>query len=94
MNKKDFHFNDVVKGDDYEDYYFSVTGDSKKELTKQYMEQGMIEVNTVIYASKEDNVMIRQVFPFNYKYVESEDQEIKKVLEDLISCMNQQGVKP
>lgn len=88
MNEQDFRFKNVVKGEDYEDYYFYVTGDSKKELTKQHMEQGMIEVNTVVYASKEDNVMIQQVFPFNYKYVESEDSEIKKILQTQISHLN------
>lgn len=88
MNEKDFHFYKVETGDGFEDYYFTVTGDSKEELTKQYMEQCMIEVNTVIYASKEDNVMIRQVFPFNYKYVESKDSEIKKMLQSKVSHLD------
>ena len=84
MNGNDFHFEKMETGDGFEDYYFTVTGDTKKELTKQYMEQCMIEVNTVIYANKERSVIIQQVFPFNCNYVVSEDPEIKNMLERLV----------
>lgn len=88
MNGNDFNFEKIETGDGFEDYYFTVTGDTKKELTRRYMEQCMVEVNTVIYANKEKSVMVQQVFPFNYNYVESEDQELKGLLEGLVSRLD------
>ena len=86
MNAKDFIFDH--KEDEYEDYYFKVVGDTKEELTDKYMEMCMIEVCGVVYSKKEDIVVVQQLFPFNYKAVLSEDEELKKIFINLVNEMD------
>lgn len=83
MNAEDFIFDHV--DEQYSDYWFKVIGNTKKELTEQYMEMCMVEVTEVVYSVKEDIVGIKQLFPFNYQVIESTDKELKSLLIDLIS---------
>lgn len=82
MNAKDFIFDHYDS--EYEDYWFKVTGDTKKELTDKYMEMCMVEVTEVVYSVKEDIVGVKQLFPFNYQVIESTDETLKNLLIDLI----------
>lgn len=82
MNAKDFIFDRYDS--EYEDYWFKVTGDTKKELTDKYMEMCMIEVTEVVYSVKEDIVGVKQLFPFNYQVIEPTDETLKNLLIDLI----------
>lgn len=82
MNAKDFIFDHYSS--EYEDYWFKVTGDTKKELTDTYMEMCMIEVTEVIYSVKEDIVRIKQLFPFNCQIIRATDETLKSLLIDLI----------
>lgn len=82
MNAKDFIFDHYDS--EYEDYWFKVTGDTKKELTDKYMEMCMVEVIEVVYSVKEDIVGVKQLFPFNYQVIESTDETLKNLLIDLI----------
>ena len=81
MNIKDFIFEHYDS--EYEDYWFKVIGDTRKELTDQYMEMCMIEVTEVVYSVKEDFVGIKLLFPFNYQVVKSTDETLKNLLIDL-----------
>ena len=82
MNAKDFIFDRYDS--EYEDYWFKVTGDTKKELTDKYMEMCMVEVTEVVYSVKEDIVGVKQLFPFNYQVVQSNDKTLKALLIDLV----------
>lgn len=81
MDAKDFIFDHYDS--EYEDYWFKVTGDTKKELTDKYMEMCMVEVTEVVYSVKEDIVGVKQLFPFNYQVIESTDETLKNLLIDL-----------
>lgn len=82
LKKEDFTFEKFDK--EYEDYWFTVSGDTQDYLTKQYMEQSMIEVTSVVYSKVEDFVGVRCLFPFNYYVRTSDDTELKQLLIDLI----------
>ena len=82
MNAKDFIFDHYDS--EYEDYWFKVTENTKKELTGKYMEMCMVEVTGVVYSVKEDIVGVKQLFPFNYQVIESTDETLKNLLIDLI----------
>lgn len=82
MDAKDFIFDHYDS--EYEDYWFKVTGDTKKELTDKYMEMCMVEVTEVVYSVKENIVGVKQLFPFNYQVIESTDETLKNLLIDLI----------
>lgn len=81
MDAKDFIFDHYDS--EYEDYWFKVTGDTKKELTDKYMEMCMVEVTEVVYSVKEDIVGVKQLFPFDYQVIESTDGTLKNLLIDL-----------
>lgn len=83
MNAKDFIFDHV--DEQYQDYWFKVIGNTKKELTEQYMEMSMVEVTEVVYSVKENIVGVKQLFPFNYQVIESTDKGLKNLLIDLVS---------
>lgn len=86
LKKEDFVFAKFDK--EYEDYWFTVQGDTQEYLTKQYMEQSMIEVVSVIYSKVEDLVAVRCLFPFNYYVKKSNDVELKQLLIELINERN------
>lgn len=82
MKKEDFIFDH--KEDKYEDYWFKVTGETKEELTRRYMEMCMVEVTDVVYSKHDNAVGIKRLFPFNYDVVLSNDEDIKELLASLI----------
>ncbi len=77
MNAEDFIFDHV--DEQYQDYWFKVIGNTKKELTEQYMEMSMVEVTEVVYSVKENIVGVKQLFPFNYQVIGSTDKGLRKI---------------
>lgn len=86
MNKSDFEF--IRKDDKMQDYWFKVSGETKKELTNKYMEQGMIEVSHVVLSLVDNALGIQKEFLFN-SYVpldNKNNQELKNLLLELIEA--------
>lgn len=87
MNKSDFEF--IRKDDKMQDYWFKVSGETKKELTNKYMEQGMIEVSHVVLSLVDNALGIQKEFLFN-SYVpldNKNNQELKNLLLELIETI-------
>ncbi len=81
MRKEDFVFDH--KDDEYQYYWFHVIGDAKIELTNKHMEMCMVEVTDVVFSATDGVVGIKQLFPFNYDVVLSDDTVLKEVLVSL-----------
>lgn len=80
LNASDFKFKMVVDND----YWFTVSGESRQALIDKYAEQSMIEINKVVY-SPEDNMMgIERLFPFNYDVIVVEDNQLKNLIKNLV----------
>ena len=86
LKKEDFVFEKFDK--EYEDYWFTVQGDTQEYLTEQYMEQSMIEIISVVYSKVEDFVAVKCLFPFNCWVRKSDDAELKQLLMELIDERN------
>lgn len=84
MKAEDFIL-DHVDHNGYEDYWFLVTGEAKKELTDKYMDMCMVEVSEVVYSRREDTIGVKRLFPFNYDVIMPEDEELKKIVAVLAS---------
>lgn len=81
MKASDFVFDRVVGGK-YCDYWFRVTGETKKELTERYMEQSMVEVSEVVFSIQDGQFGVKRVFPFNYDVVDNPpDKELQRMLQ-------------
>lgn len=85
MNKEEFKLWKKDISDEHEDYWFEVSGNTRDYLTNNYMEQAMKAVFRVVYSKDEDVVGIERTFPFNYDVVISDDEELKKILIDLVN---------
>ena len=81
LNKSDFNL--IKIDEEFEDYWFSVTGDSAAYLTDKYMEQSMVAVTDVVYSKKEDKIGIKRLFPFNYDVITPDDEELKNLIVDI-----------
>ncbi len=87
MKREDFHFEH--KDDEYEDYWFRVTGDSKAELTEKYMEMCMIEVTEVVYSKKDNMIGIKRLFPFNYDVITPDDDKLREFVASVVDDMKE-----
>ena len=83
IRASDFNFLGIDKSNGHEDYWFSVSGDTAKELTAKYMEQSMIEVTNCVYSSDEDIIGVQRQFPFNKDVIIPNDDDLKNVLREL-----------
>lgn len=83
MNKADFKLNKIDRDNGHEDYWFDVLGDTVKELTDKYMEQGLQGVFEVVYSKDENVVGIKRTFMFNFDVVISDDETLKEILKEL-----------
>ena len=86
LNKSDFNLTRIDK--DFEDYWFSVSGDSAAYLTDKYMEQSMVTVSEVVYSKREDKLGIKRLFPFNYDVITPSDEELRAIVTGLINGGN------
>lgn len=85
MIKSDFKLLTKDMSDGHEDYWFEVLGATREYLTDKYMEQAMKAVFRVVYSKDEDVVGVERTFPFNYDVVISDDEELKKILVNLVN---------
>lgn len=83
IQASDFNFLRIDKSNGHEDYWFSVSGDTAKELTTKYMEQSMITVTDCVYSSDEDIIGVQRLFPFNKDVIIPNDDDLKNVLREL-----------
>ena len=83
MNKEDFIFD--RKDDEFEDYWFSVKGETQSELSEAYMEMCMVAVTDVVYSRKENKVGIRRQFPFNFDVIMPTDNALMELLISLVN---------
>lgn len=83
MNKADFKFTKLDQ--EYQDYWFEVVGETRDELTREYMEMCMVCVTDVVYSKSDGVVGVKQLFPFNYQVVMSNDDKLKQLLIEIIN---------
>jgi hypothetical protein len=84
LNKEDFILVRHEALDGHDDYWFNVIGDeSRKELEDNYWEMCMVGITEVVYSKDEDMVGIKQLFPFNFNVVMSDDTDLKTILKEL-----------
>jgi hypothetical protein len=83
MKKEDFKFKEIG----YIDYWFFVEGETAKELTDKYMEQGMIGVTEVVYSKDEDIVGVKRQFPWNFDVIIDNDNLLKELLKSMIDSL-------
>ncbi len=88
MNKSDFKFKELKQEDEHEDYWFTVSGNSQKELENEYKEMCMVGIESVVYSKDEDLVGIKRIFHFNWDVIISEDNNLKSILIELSSEIN------
>lgn len=87
MRKEDFVFDH--RDDEFEDYWFRVTGDTKDELTAKYMEMCMVEVTGVVYSRKENLLGVKRLFPFNYDVITPDDDKLKDIVVSIVNDMKE-----
>lgn len=80
LNSNDFEFSYEDNGD----YWFKVYGKSQKTLTKEYMEQSMVDVTGVVYGTSDKAYGVVRLFPFNHDVVQAKDDNLKELLEWLV----------
>jgi len=85
MRKEDFAFDH--KDEEYQDYWFNVSGETADELADKHMEMCMVGVTEVVYSKVEDFVGVKCLFPFNYHVVTSDDPALKEMMLSLIEAI-------
>lgn len=65
------------------DFWFEVSGESQKELTNKYFEQGMVEVSHVVYSLGDNSWAIQREFIFNTNMMTPKDKDIEDFLKNL-----------
>ena len=88
MNKDDFIF--AKMNPEFKDWYFTVTGETRKELTSKYMEQSLVCIEGVIYSEIDDVILIQKLFPFNFRYDIVENEELKSFVISIINDMKKE----
>lgn len=84
-NLKMIYINKIIqfKDDEFEDYWFSVKGETQAELSKEYMEMCMVAVTYVVYSRKENKIGVRRQFPFNYDVIIPTNHALAELLVSL-----------
>lgn len=88
MDKTNFKFIRLDSPDKFKDYWFETDKISDKELSQKYMEQSMVGVTSVVYCKSHDVLGIERLFPFNSDIIICDDNELKKILKELIEKMS------
>lgn len=83
MNKNDFNLIKNEKENGHNDFWYKVSGDSRKELENNFSEMCMVGIDEVVYSKDEDIVGVKRIFPFNYDVILSDDISLKSILCDL-----------
>lgn len=86
MNKEEFKLWKKDMSNGHEDYWFEVSGTTRDYLTDKYTDMMCIKgVFRVVYSKDEDVVGVEITFPFSYSVVVSNDEELRKILIDLVN---------
>lgn len=85
LHESDFKFTKL--DEEYQDYWFSVSGDSAEYLRQKYMEQSMITVSDVVYSKVDDAVGVKRQFPFNYDVITPNDAELKEFVSKIANSI-------
>lgn len=93
MKKEDFKFKEINGDNGHIDYWFSVEGETAKELTDKYMEQGMIGVTEVVYSKDEDIVGVKRQFHWNFDVIVDNDSLLKELLKSIIDTSYKLNIK-
>lgn len=93
MKKEDFKFKEVNGDNGHIDYWFSVEGETAKELTDKYMEQGMVGVTEVVYSKDEDIVGVKRQFYWNFDIIVDNDSLLKELLKSIIDTSYKLNIK-
>lgn len=88
MDKTNFKFIRLNSPNKFKDYWFKTDKISDKELSQKYMEQGMMGVTSVVYCKSYDVLGIERLFPFTSDIIICDDNELKKILKELIEEMS------
>lgn len=83
LHESDFKFTKL--DEEYQDYWFSVSGDSAEYLRQKYMEQSMITVSDVVYSKTDDVVGVKRQFPFNHDVITPDDAELKEFVSKIVN---------
>ena len=82
IRAEDFIF-DRVEGGKYCDYWFSVVGETQRELTEKYMEQSMVAVTGAVFSLQDGQWGIRRQFPFNYDVITPNDSGLYELIKQV-----------
>lgn len=85
LHESDFKFTKL--DEEYQDYWFSVSGDSAEYLRQKYMEQSMITVSDVVYSKVDDAVGVKRQFPFNFDVITPDDAELKEFVSKIANSI-------
>lgn len=85
LHESDFKFTKL--DEQYQDYWFSVGGDSAEYLRQKYMEQSMITVSDVVYSKVDDAVGVKRQFPFNFDVITPDDAELKEFVSKIANSI-------
>ena len=88
MKMEDFELVRKDINDSHKDYYFKVSGESQKQLTEKYYEEGMTEVTRCIYSKDEDIIGIQRQYQFNYDVIIIKNKQLKNILISLIDLFD------
>jgi hypothetical protein len=93
MNREDFKFDHL--DDEFEDYWFTVSGQTKDELAIRYNDIDEIEVVGVVYSTSEDIYGVKRRFLCNSltDVVMQDDPELKSMLLSLVDGLREDKIK-
>ena len=92
MKKEDFKFKEINGDNNHIDYWFSVEGETEKELTDKYMEQGMVGVTEVVYSKDEDIVGVKRQFHWNFDVIIDDDISLKELLKSITDSLHKLNI--
>ncbi len=85
LHESDFKFTKL--DEEYQDYWFSVSGDSAEYLRQKYMEQSMITVSDVVYSKADEVVGVKRQFPFNFDVITPDDEDLKEFVSKIANSI-------
>lgn len=89
FTKEDFTFSrketDTYEGETYTDYWFKTSENADKILTSEHFEQGLEHIFEVVYLFTDECVGIKRQFRLNSDVIESNDEELKNLLKEMVA---------
>lgn len=89
FTKEDFTFSrkEIINydGETYTDYWFKTSEEADRVLKSQYFESGLEHIFEVVYCQTENCVGIKRQFRFNNNIIESDNEELKALLKEMVA---------